>query len=63
MIDAAKEGVEAPPEPDFVQMLQQLATYVQTDATTPITTPKVESTEQGVAPGMMNPTAEMTASS
>jgi len=65
LIDAVKEGVDttAPElkEPDFISMLQQLATYVQTDAIAPITTPAVEEAP-GVAPGMMNPTAEMGAS-
>jgi hypothetical protein len=65
LIDAAKEGVDttAPEleEPDFITMLQQLAQYVQTDAIAPITTPAVEEAP-GVAPGMMNPTAEMGAS-
>jgi hypothetical protein len=65
LIDAVKEGVDttAPElkEPDFITMLQQLATYVQTDAIAPITTPAVEEAP-GVAPGMMNPTAEMGAS-
>jgi hypothetical protein len=65
MISAAKEGVDPkflPPEPNFVQMLAELQAHVQTDATTPISTPKVEQ-QQGPAPGMMNPTDVMPASS
>jgi len=61
LVSAAKEGIDPstlPPEPDVMTILKQIMAVVNTDASTPISTPPIQESP-GPAAGMMNPTSEV----
>lgn len=63
IVNAAKEGIDTsklPPEPDVMSILKEIMALVNTDASTPISTPPIEELP-GPAAGMLNPTAEVNA--
>jgi len=63
IVAAVKEGIDTtklPPEPDTIGILKEIMALVNTDASTPISTPPIEELP-GPAAGMMNPTAGVNA--